>query len=633
MPHSAWTLSTPSTLAAIAAAGIGVDFVAFRGDRLVRIWADGVLAELLGSTPAALLQRTADEGLSPEMGQSVSELLAGGGGASPRVLDVTLAPESGVPVRLRVALRRAELEGEPVVVRCFSRIRGAVAVERALQQSDRRFRELLDAAPDAVVLVQDGRVAYANATALAIGGHRSLEELLGTPVAHRIHPDDLQTALRRVEAAMRSQTSNPPAELRFTRVDGSLVPVEVVSIPTEWEGRPALLAIGRELTRRREAWAESIHADRLSAVGTLAAGVAHEINNPLAYVLLNLQYIIRELPRVGRHPERLEQLHARLAEARHGAGRVRSIVRDLKEFSLPLQTEVGPVDLVRVIEAALKVAASHLEGHATVVRDYAPIPMVRGDAARLEQVFLNLVTNAVQAMPAGRRGSNELRVRVQPGGPERVIAEVIDNGVGIPADLIDRVFDPFFTTKPVGVGTGLGLPICYNIVAALGGSIGVESHPGRGSAFRVELPAFPPLALDEAPTPTPPSTRYTERARVLVVDDEQPVADILRRLLADDFDVEVATNAPQALELLLGGAAFDVLLCDLLMPGMSGVDLYREIAARRPGVEERIIFMTGGAFTLRSAEFLASVPNERLEKPLDLVALRRAVRRAAERAR
>lgn len=633
MQQSAWRLSTSSTLAALAAAGIGVDFVADRGGEVVRIWADARVAELFGSTPPALLGRPANEGLPPEAACAVSELLAAGAGQAARVFDVTLTVDEDAEVRVRLALRRAELEGEPVVVRCFSRTLGPHALERALQQSDRRFRELLDAAPDAVVLVQDGLVAYANAAALAIGGHRSLDELMGTPIVERVHPDDLDKVRRRVDAAIRLQQQNPPTELRFTRPDGSSVPVELVSIPTEWEGRPALLAIGRELTRRREAWAESIQADRLSAVGTLAAGVAHEINNPLAYVLLNLQYIVRELPRIARHPERLEQLHARLAEARHGAGRVRSIVRDLKEFSLPLQTEVAPVDLVRVIEAALKVAASHVEDRAVVVREYASTPMVRGDAARLEQVFLNLVTNAVQAMPAGRRGPNELRVRVQPSGSDRVVAEVIDNGVGIAADLIDRVFDPFFTTKPIGVGTGLGLPICYNIIAALGGTIGVESQPGRGSAFRVELPAFPPGAMDEVPTPPPPSTRLEVRARVLVIDDEQPVAEILRRLLADDFDVEVATSAPQALELLLGSADFDVLLCDLLMPGMSGVDLYREIAALRPGVEQRVIFMTGGAFTLRSAEFLASVPNERLEKPLDLVALRRAVRRAAERPR
>ncbi|MBN2192624.1 MAG: response regulator [Polyangiaceae bacterium] len=633
MHHPSWHLSVSSTLATLASAGVGVDFLARRQGRIVRIWANDPLAELLGTTRSVLLDLPVENGLPPEAVWALEGLLGGENGASPRVFDAALVAYSGSPIRVRAAFRRAHLDGEPIVVRCFSRTQNPQAIELALQQSDRRFRDLLEAAPDAIVIVQDGRLVYANHAALEIGGHQALEEALGTPFSARVHPDDLPNVAKRVEVVMTSARWNPPAEIRFLRTDGTPVPVEVVSMPTQWEGRPALLAIGRDLSRRREAWVESIHADRISAVGTLAAGIAHEINNPLAYVLLNLQYIVRELPKLARHPDQLERLRGRLDEARHGADRVRSIVRDLRDFSLPRQTEEGPVDLVRVMESALKVATRYIEGSAAVVRDYLPAPHARGDAARLEQVFLNLITNAVQALPPARRAQNRLHVRVAPGEPGRVTAEVSDNGVGISPDLIDRVFDPFFTTKPVGVGTGLGLPICFSIVAALGGTISVESQPGRGTTFRVKLAAMSVEAVEEIPTPPPPVATSARRARVLVIDDDLPVAEVLQRLLADDFEVEVATSATQALALVRQGPDFDVLLCDLLMPGMSGVDLYGELERDRPGVEERVIFMTGGAFTPRSAEFLAKVRNDRLEKPLDLVELRRAVRRAVERAK
>ena len=187
------------------------------------------------------------------------------------------------------------------------------------------------------------------------------------------------------------------------------------------------------------------------------------------------------------------------------------------------------------------------------------------------------------------------------------------------------MFDPFFTTKPTGIGTGLGLPICHSIVKSLGGEIGVESTPGDGTVFRVTLPAQPQATKLLTPTPVPAPVE-PRRARVLVVDDELPLASMLQRVLEDEHEVHVTTTAHEALELLTSGEEFDLVLCDLLMPAMSGMDLYRELKRRCPGLQERLVFMTGGAFTPRAAEFLALVSNRRIEKPFDLSQVRRLVR-------
>ena len=209
-------------------------------------------------------------------------------------------------------------------------------------------------------------------------------------------------------------------------------------------------------------------------------------------------------------------------------------------------------------------------------------------------------------------------------GEGRAVLEVADNGEGIPAEVLPRIFDPFFTTKPHGVGTGLGLSICHGIVAALGGQVTCHSEPGSGTTFRVALPTIEPL---DSPIPVrksdAPAAGSGRRARVLVVDDEVPIANTLRELLSLEHDVVAVTSGREALDVVHRSADFDVILCDLMMPGMSGIDLYQKLREARPGLEQRIVFMTGGAFTARAAEFLASVDNRRIEKPFSLKVVER----------
>jgi len=365
-------------------------------------------------------------------------------------------------------------------------------------------------------------------------------------------------------------------------------------------------------------------------MGTLAAGVAHEINNPLAYLMLNIQYLMRELPRFDGDPTRLGTLLERLGEAEHGARRVSAIVGDLRTFGRPEQTERRPVSVVQAVSAAVKMTAPQFKHRARVCEEYDAAPVVEASAVRLEQVFVNLLVNAAQAIEEGDPDGNRVTVRVRLDG-ERVLVEVSDTGVGIPADVLDRVFDPFFTTKPRGVGTGLGLPTSLGIVTSLGGEITVTSTVGAGTTFRVALRALSPDVRAEssvAPPLSDPALAKPLRTRLLVVDDEPLVADMLFRALSDEHDVTVTTDARTALDYLLGGGEYDLIFCDLLMPKMSGMDLYEELRSKRPGLEERMVFMTGGAFTERAAQFLSVVPNPKMSKPFDLTEIERVLVRA-----
>jgi len=500
--------------------------------------------------------------------------------------------------------------------------------EPTLRDGELRFRRLMDVAPDGMVVLVGTRIVYANEAVTRVFGYSHPRQIAQLGLDKLFVGEDGTLLAQRVERLAKEQLSEQPFEARAVCRDLNVVSLEVHLLRTEWDDATAVLMTLRDLSGRRHVQSELVHTDRLAAVGTLAAGVAHEINNPLAYVLLNLQYLIREIPRISESYERMGHLMERLREARHGAARVATIVRDLKTFSKADEEQLGPVDLKRVLTSAIKVARTQLMDRGTILESYASIPAAWGHPSRLEQVFLNLLINAIQALPSDRGTKSEIRVRtyleVRMGQPF-VSAEVSDNGLGIAPAILDRVFDPFFTTKPAGLGTGLGLPICHSIVTRMGGTIQVRSKPGEGTSFCVTLPVA--LSARTRLTPYPMTVLYQEehRAKILVVDDEFAVATMLSRVLDEQHEVLVATSGEQALE-LLEQHVFDVIFCDLLMPSMSGMDLYGEVRYRHPGQESKIAFMTGGAFTPRAAQFLSRVQNPRIEKPFDLLAVRAIVR-------
>jgi PAS domain S-box-containing protein len=488
----------------------------------------------------------------------------------------------------------------------------------ALQESEERFRSVVEGAPDGVAILNGPRIRFLNPRAARMLGAESSESAEGRLITEFLHPEDAPAAAQRIRQLL--QTGKPhrdAAEYRSRSLEGDELIVEISAIPIEIGGERMVLAFARDVTERKAIQRRLAEAERLTALGVLSAGVAHEINNPLAYVLLNLEYLRRELPRLATQPERIEDLMIRVRDACHGAERDDSAR--------------GPVDLRDVLEAAVNIAGNTLSQRARVVRDYSDAPPVEGNPNRLEQVFLNLLLNAAQAMPNGDPSRDEIRVRIRH-SRDRVYVEIEDTGDGIPDSIISRIFEPFFSTKPVGVGTGLGLPICRSIIASHNGSIDVESVAGKGATFRVELPASKqPFDRDSrASSGAPP--HEGPRGRVLVVDDEAAVGNSLRLVLQGEHDVHVASSAAEALQ-VLSQVEFDAVVCDVAMPGMTGIDLFDAVRVAHPGAEARMIFMTGGTLIPQSQEFLERLENPLLEKPFDMQTLRETIRRLVRRAR
>lgn len=320
----------------------------------------------------------------------------------------------------------------------------------------------------------------------------------------------------------------------------------------------------------------------------------------------------------------LERLSEALEEARQGTQRVAQIVARLRDFSIPGSEKRHGLDLQTIAETAIQVAHNEIKHRAQLVREYGPAPRVDGNQGQLVHAIVNLLVNAAQSIPEGKWDESQVRVvlRTDPSG--MAVLEVRDTGTGIPADQKARIFDPFYTTRPVGMGMGLGLSVCHGIISAHNGTVEVQSQPGRGSVFTVRLPP------SEGPTPitatrTPADTTAVKSGHVLVVDDDPLVGNAVRRALCSQHRVTVTLSAREALALLSNGLEPDLILCDVMMPEMSGVQLFKLVQATMPHHAERMVFITGGAFTESTQSFMLQMNNRRIDKPFEPVRLREMV--------
>ncbi|MBK7585490.1 MAG: response regulator [Myxococcales bacterium] len=598
----------PGLLSATDGAGVGVAVVR-RNARDRHEFVSEAAARLLGYEQHEIEQL----GPSAYLAADTLAHLEGEPTASARWTRATLRRRDGAGLRARVAKATSDDGLRDVFV--FRDIGEQERVVEELARARSNFQRLLDAAPDGVAVVGRSGLLYVNPVLLRWVGVADLPTLANTRIAEVIHTHDVERAVQTAKDLLESPNSRHVIRMRIRRRGGGLFEVECLGLATEWEGEPACLVVARDLSQRRHDQSRVIAADRSASLGTLSAGVAHEINNPLAYLLLNLEYLIRELPRLESSPERLAHFSERLAESRHGAERVGHILKELSSLSGRRRNQHRGVDVGEVVKRALRTTARDIDQRAQLVCDNLGVPRVDADPSSLEQLFVNLLLNATQALPESRRPENEITVRLSTGDDGGAEIEISDNGVGIQPDHLSRIFDPFFTTKPSG--TGLGLPISHAIVRSLGGTIVAVSELGRGTTFKIALPRGT-QSVTESQKPESGPHRGAERARVLVVDDDALVAETLSRALADDYDVRVCTRAADALALLGTDRGFDLVLCDLLMPEMSGMELHGLLAQRHPGLEERLVFMTGGAFTRRAREFLLQVENPRLEKPFEV---------------
>jgi|GEM_PF-900079 len=383
----------------------------------------------------------------------------------------------------------------------------------------------------------------------------------------------------------------------------------------------------QERTRElEEAQNQLVQAEKMSVVGQLVSGVAHELNNPLAGVLGYSQLLLRM--------DLSEEVRRGLDKIESEAERCRRIVQNLLIFARKNKPQKRPVDLNSMLESVLELKAYQFKVDGVrVVRDLQKnLPRTMADASQLQQVLMNIVHNAQQAM-GEQKGSAVLTVktRYQEG---RIRLEISDTGPGIAPENLTRIFDPFFTTKEVGQGTGLGLSICYGIIQEHRGRIWAESRLGAGSTFNLEIPVqgedrIPveekPVLHRAPPPPEPVPESAGDTARILVVDDEPSILDILYDVLRmDGHQIETAVNGRLALTKLSSGS-FDVVISDLKMPGMSGQELYRQLQKTESALLSRIIFTTGDVANQDTQNFLQESRTPYLQKPFDLNEVRRLV--------
>lgn len=495
------------------------------------------------------------------------------------------------------------------------------ASEAAAVEARSQLRAVFDNIPDVVMVVDaQGLIQFVN----RVFAPYTMAQVLGSSLFDHAPAEQRATVIAALASVLATGQSRS-YEVTTTAPDGALVSTSNHIGPVRLGASiTGAVIVGRDVTESKRTAAQLIASDRMASVGLLAAGVAHEINNPLAAIIANLDL---SLERVGDLTDRLglpRNTLDELQDARECAERIRIIVRDLKLFSRADDERRGPVDTRRVAESTLRMVGNEIRHRAHIVTNYGDVPLVEANEARLGQVFLNLIVNAAHAIPEGRVEGNEIRISTRPSPSGDVIVEIADTGTGMPPEVCRQLFTPFFTTKPIGEGTGLGLAICQRIVMDLGGTIEVESEVGHGTVFRLHLPRADAEAAPQT-TPRAAVAPLRRRGRILVIDDDPMLIAVFRRSLSAAHEVTTTTRAQEALDLLAAGERYDVILCDLMMPDLTGMDFHEALSISFPDLAERVIFVTGGAFTPRAREFLERVPNLRLEKPFASQQLRALV--------
>ncbi len=491
--------------------------------------------------------------------------------------------------------------------------------QRAREDARESLRTLMKNSPDGIVVHTEQEVVYANPAFRRLVGY-DVDETFGGEIL-----DELQEGLdlgREANALDETGDGMAINEHELTCRNGETVACEITAFQARLDQKPVTISVVRDLSRRRELQANMMELDRMVAVGTLAAGVAHEINNPLAFIHSNVEFLVRRISS-EKDGELVyfdgldrDEVKGTFLDVLEGSRRVRDIVSDLRAFSTSENSALVPVDLEQILESAIKMASNQIRQRARLTLDFEDLPTIRCNESGLAQIFLNLLINASQAIPAGAPNDNEICVTTRE-FDDVVVVEIIDTGEGIAADRIDRIFDPFVSSKTQDEGMGLGLSICRNQIRDLGGRIEVESTPGEGSTFRVVIPKR--LTMEEsADMPIPQQIRRLGSSRIIVVDDEPRLLRAQKRQLEGHFKVETFEVPKEALEALQKGAKPVMILCDLQMPEMSGVEFFQHLQQQRPDWCDAVAFMTGGAFTKDVREFVESTDRPMLEKPFAL---------------
>jgi len=517
--------------------------------------------------------------------------------------------------------------------------------EEKLRQSEKRYRLIAENTRDVIITTDmnlrltyvSPSIKYLTTSTTEEVMAMSLEELL-TPasleVATKAFVEELEIANRQPRDPTRSRI----LELEVMRQDGSTVWTEArTNFLRGAEDQPVgLITVLRDMTERRKAEEEKIElelkaqvASRLASVGEMVAGVAHEINNPLTVVTGYAPLLMdrKDIP---------ADIQRDLALINDGAQRVAGIIRRLLAFSRQTKPEQKLVGINELIEGALALRAYHLiTSNIKLTTQLAPdLPPTVADPGQIQQVLLNLIVNAETEMKLAH-GKGKLTITTEK-SDNTIKISVKDDGPGIKPEIMDRIFDPFFTTRKVGQGTGLGLSLCYGIVAEHNGKIYAKSKPGKGATFIVELPIVTEAEVPEPAEPAEPVVEQAEKvakAKIMVVDDEKVIRDLTKRVLVGEgYEVDTVDNADDALK-MIESQRYNLILLDIKMPGVDGVELYRRIQKIAKSLARRVIFITGDILSSDTEKFFAETKVAHIDKPFNATQLKQEVKRVLTRGR
>lgn len=500
--------------------------------------------------------------------------------------------------------------------------------EQALERSHRAFRQVIDSAPDGVAVMRDGKLLYANRALAECLGIASAAELVTVDPVELLDPADREAAREHLQT-VRTAKNGDTRQFRAIRRDGRAIALEIsTAYVDDFEGAPALVLFVRDVTLRLELQTRMIGVERVLATARLATGAALELSNPLAALALNTQFVEEELERLASKLSvgALDELRGALVEARESAERMRATVVDLRNIARADAGHIESVELSRVVEPAINLSSIEASKVAKIEADLADAPAVRAQAAGLVQVLIHLVLKAVEGMDPEQRERNAIEITARARDDGRVSIEVSDNGRAPSPEGMARVFDP----EPITETRGLvvrSLAVVKEMVEAMGGEIVAEPRATGGMVVRVILPAAG-RASERPARVAADALRSNSRPRILVVDDEPMVTWSVRRVLGKDCDVVVAHSGEEALaQVAAPGASFDAVLCDVIMPGLTGMDVHAKIRERSPELADHVIFLTGGAFTPEVQRFLSGIANPKLDKPVQIEELRAHVAR------
>ena len=490
----------------------------------------------------------------------------------------------------------------------------------AMEQSEARYRTLFEGASDGIFLIDpsSGRIIDANPQAARLTGYPR-HELIGRSVTELTLSQNLEL----LQQALEKSTDAGAITLEETKIirkNGQTVSVEATARRIILDEKSVYLVIVRDISRRKELEQQLLQVEKLSALGQLVSGVAHELNNPLTSITGYAQLILET--------ELEAQTRSDLKRILEEAERSARIVKNLLTFARQHRPEKRLANVNQVIESVLNLQAYQLRVNNIVVTTDLDenLPPILLDSYQIQQVLFNVINNAHQAM-CSYRGGGHLHVASQLARNGEVIWIIIrDDGPGIPPETLSHIFDPFFTTKDVGEGIGLGLSICFGIMKEHGGNIWAESELGQGATFFIELPVRS-MPEEKFTTESPIAVPRIkgEGKRILVVDDEQHILTLLSRILTREGCIVETANNGDAAASKLAEQSWDLIISDVKMPGMDGRRLYAHVLATQPELVNRIIFTTGDTANEATLNFLAELDRPYLRKPFFTETVRRVV--------